>query len=59
MSERVELRAFLEDDLGFLDRACTDPETLGPTQWHGFRDPRARRRRWEHDGYIDSESGTP
>lgn len=56
MGEPVELRAFREEDLDFLDRACTDPDALGPTQWHGFVDPRARRRRWERDGYIGTES---
>lgn len=56
MGDLVELRPFLEEDLGFLDRACIDPEALGPTQWHGFVDPRTRRRRWERDGYIGAES---
>jgi RimJ/RimL family protein N-acetyltransferase len=52
----VALRAFEEGDLGFLDRLCVDPEALGPFEWSGFRDVRARRRRWETDGYIGAQS---
>jgi RimJ/RimL family protein N-acetyltransferase len=52
----VALRAFEEGDLGFLDRLCVDPEALGPFEWSGFRDVRARRRRWEADGYIGVHS---
>ena len=52
----VRLRAFAEDDLPFLDRLCTDPDVLGEFEWPGFTDPRARRRRWEHDGYISAGS---
>jgi ribosomal-protein-alanine N-acetyltransferase len=53
---RVALRAFREDDLPFLDRLCTDPDALGVFEWGGFVDVRARRRRWEADGYIGTES---
>jgi ribosomal-protein-alanine N-acetyltransferase len=53
---RVRLRAFVEDDLCFLDRLCTGPDMLGEFEWPGFTDPRARRRRWEHDGYISADS---
>jgi [ribosomal protein S5]-alanine N-acetyltransferase len=52
----VRLRAFTESDLPFLDRLGTDPDVLGEFEWPGFTDPRARRRRWESDGYISSES---
>ena len=52
----VLLRAFTEDDLPFLDRLCTDPGVLGEFEWPGFTDPRARRRRWERDGYFSAES---
>jgi RimJ/RimL family protein N-acetyltransferase len=54
--DRVELRAFAEGDLPFLDRLCTDPEALGVFEWPGFVDARARRRRWEKDGYIGADS---
>lgn len=56
MNDNVALRAFNEGDLGFLDRLSTDPDVLGPFEWTGFRDVRARRRRWEKDGYIGADS---
>jgi [ribosomal protein S5]-alanine N-acetyltransferase len=56
MSDRVTLRAFAEDDLPFLDRLDTDPAALGPFEWVGVRDPRARRRRWERDRFVAAES---
>ena len=39
-----------------LDRLCTDPDVLGEFEWPGFTDLRARRPRWEHDGYISADS---
>lgn len=56
MDEGLALRAFCEDDLGFLDRLCADPEALGPFEWPGFGDIRARRRRFEQDGYVSADS---
>ncbi len=55
MDDRLTLRAFCEA-LGFLDRLCTDPKALGPFEWAGFGDVRARRRRWEQDGFIGTDS---
>lgn len=52
----IALRAFYEADLGFLDQLCSDPEALGPFEWVGFGDVRARRRRWELDGYVGPDS---
>lgn len=52
----VTFRAFREVDLPFLDRLCTDPDALGTFGWHGYLDPKARRRRWERDGYIGEDS---
>jgi [ribosomal protein S5]-alanine N-acetyltransferase len=52
----LTLRAFREEDLGFLDRLCADPAALGPFEWFGFIDVRERRRRWERDGYIGADS---
>ncbi|MFD0746118.1 GNAT family N-acetyltransferase [Phytohabitans flavus] len=52
MDGKVSLRAFLEEDLQFLDRLCTDPEAVGEFEWIGFIDPHIRRRRWEKDGYV-------
>jgi RimJ/RimL family protein N-acetyltransferase len=56
MDDNVRLRVFGEDDLGFLDRLDTDPAALGPFEWVGFRDARARRRQWERDGFVGTES---
>lgn len=54
--DRVILRAFTEDDLPFLDRLCTDIDALGHFEWAGFVDVRTRRKRWERDGLIGTES---
>jgi [ribosomal protein S5]-alanine N-acetyltransferase len=52
----LALRALGAGDLDFLDRLCSDPEALGPFEWSGFVDVRARRRRWEQDGYASPDS---
>src|SRR6266545_7182548 len=36
MTDSLELRAFAEGDLGFLERLDTDPAALGPFEWVGF-----------------------
>ena len=56
MDHAVALRVFDEGDLWFLDQLCTDPDAVGPFQWTGFSDVRARRRRWEKDGYVGADS---
>jgi ribosomal-protein-alanine N-acetyltransferase len=56
MDGNVTLRAFGEEDLGFLDWLCTDPAALGGFEWFGFRDVRSWRRRWEQDGFVAPES---
>jgi [ribosomal protein S5]-alanine N-acetyltransferase len=56
MDDHLTLRAFREEDLGFLDRLCTDPAALGAFEWFGFRDARTWRRRWEQDGFVAPES---
>jgi RimJ/RimL family protein N-acetyltransferase len=56
MVDALALRAFVEDDLPFLDRLVVDRDALGPFEWPGFVDVRARRRRWEKDGYIGPDS---
>jgi ribosomal-protein-alanine N-acetyltransferase len=55
-AEPVQLRAFVEADLPFLDRLGTDRHALGEFEWPGFTDPRSFRRRWEEDGYVSAES---
>jgi RimJ/RimL family protein N-acetyltransferase len=56
MDVRLALRAFCEGDIPFLERLSVDPAATGPFIWTGFRDPHARRRRWELDGYIGPDS---
>lgn len=53
---KLTLRAFVAEDLEFLDRLSTDPSALGPFEWVGIGDPRARRRRWERDGFVGADS---
>jgi [ribosomal protein S5]-alanine N-acetyltransferase len=53
---KLGLRAFAAADLDFLDRLCSDPEALGVFEFAGISDPRARRRRFEQDGYVGAES---
>lgn len=38
-----------------LERLDTDPALSTPFGWHGFHNPRERRRRWEHDGYLGAD----
>lgn len=56
MEDQVRLRPFREPDLSFLDRLGSDPSVTGRYVWAGFRDPRVRRRRWEKDGLVASDS---
>jgi [ribosomal protein S5]-alanine N-acetyltransferase len=53
----VRLRPIEEADLDALRRFDTDPSSRGPYLTSGFRSPRARRRRWEEDGWLGDESG--
>jgi RimJ/RimL family protein N-acetyltransferase len=52
----VRLRPIGEADLGPLGRFDTDPAASEPFEWTGFRDPGARRRRWEEDGWLGRDS---
>jgi len=56
MDDLLTLRPFIESDLPFLARLDADPDALGPYEWAGFTDARARRRRWETDGYVGTQS---
>jgi [ribosomal protein S5]-alanine N-acetyltransferase len=55
--DTVHLRPVEERDLEALGQVDTDPAVSAPFEWRGFRDPRARRRRWEEDGYL-SDNGS-
>jgi RimJ/RimL family protein N-acetyltransferase len=54
--EPVRLRPIEEADLDLLSRFDTDAAASQPFEWTGFRDPGARRRRWEVDGWIGRDS---
>ena len=56
MEDQVLLRPFREQDLSFVDRMASDPSVTGRYVWAGFRNPRARRRRWEEDGLVAAGS---
>jgi ribosomal-protein-alanine N-acetyltransferase len=56
MDGGLTLRAFRQEDLGFLDRLETDPAALGGFEWFGFTNARKWRKRWEQDGLITPES---
>ena len=56
MADQVLLRPFREQDMSFLDRLSSDPSVTGRYVWAGFRDPGARRRRWERDGFVAATS---
>ena len=51
----LRLRPVEERDLSELERLDVDPSLSEPFQWRGFRDWRARRRRWELDGYLGDD----
>jgi ribosomal-protein-alanine N-acetyltransferase len=53
--DKVRLRPVEERDLDALGRLDTDPDVSEPFEWKGFRDPHARRRRWEQDGYLGAD----
>jgi len=40
-----------------FDRIITDPETMGPFQWYGWRDPNKFRRRWAENGLLADDGG--
>jgi [ribosomal protein S5]-alanine N-acetyltransferase len=53
--EPVRLRPIEEPDLDPLRRFDTDPSSRGPYLPAAFRNPHARRRRWEEDGWLGGD----
>lgn len=51
-SDPVRLRPMQESDLQILERIDTDRALTEPFEWRGFTNTRARRLRWEDDGYL-------
>ncbi len=48
----IHLRPIGESDLSVLEQLAVDPLAAGTFDWHGFADPRARRRRLAEDGFL-------
>src|SRR3984893_542494 len=53
--QNVRLRPIEEPDLPLVGRFDTEPALSEPFEWKGFRDPHARRRRWEQDRYLGTD----
>ena len=53
--QNIRLRPVEEGDLELLGHFDTEPALDQPYEWKGYRDPHARRRRWELDGYLGAE----
>jgi RimJ/RimL family protein N-acetyltransferase len=51
----IRLRPFREEDLEHLDRLSTDPALSKPFLWFGFKSKEGFRRRWETDGFLESD----
>lgn len=55
---QVTLRPVVEDDLSWLSRRRNDPSGTGSHEWHGWRDPKSERRRWDESGLLGDDGGT-
>ena len=53
--QNVRLRPIEEPDLPLVGRFDTEPALSEPFEWKGFRDPQARRRRWQQDSYLGTD----
>jgi [ribosomal protein S5]-alanine N-acetyltransferase len=58
VGDGVRLRAFTEADLPFLDRLVTDPRALGYWEYGEIVSPKTRRKRFEENGLVGTESTT-
>ncbi|SEN52574.1 GNAT family N-acetyltransferase [Nonomuraea pusilla] len=53
----VRLRSVEEDDLPFLHRLTSDPDSTGEFQWYGFQNPHRLRERWQDNGMLSDDGG--
>jgi RimJ/RimL family protein N-acetyltransferase len=58
MGDLVTLRPVTEDDLSWLGGLTNGPAAAGVHEWHGWRDPQRRRRRWAESGLLGEDGGT-
>jgi RimJ/RimL family protein N-acetyltransferase len=58
MGDLVTLRPVAEEDLPWLAGLANGPVAAGVHEWHGWRDPQRRRRRWAESGLLGEDGGT-
>ena len=58
MGDLVTLRPVTEDDLSWLESLRDGPVAAGLHGWHGWSDPRRRRRQWAESGLLADDGGT-
>jgi RimJ/RimL family protein N-acetyltransferase len=58
MVDLVTLRPVAEEDLPWLAALADGPVASGVHEWHGWRDPQRRSRRWAESGLLGEDGGT-
>ena len=58
MGDLVTLRPVTEDDLSWLESLRDGPVAAGLHGWHGWSDPKRRRRQWAESGLLGDDGGT-
>jgi RimJ/RimL family protein N-acetyltransferase len=58
MGDLVTLRPVTEDDLSWLEGLRDGPVATGLHGWHGWTDPKRRRRQWSESGLLGDDGGT-
>jgi RimJ/RimL family protein N-acetyltransferase len=53
----IKLRPVDEDDLPFLHRLISDPDSTGVFQWYGFQNPHRVREQWADNGMLGDDRG--
>jgi RimJ/RimL family protein N-acetyltransferase len=57
MGDLVTLRPVTEDDLSWLESLRDGPVAAGLHGWHGWSDPKRRRRQWAESGLLGDDGG--
>jgi hypothetical protein len=50
---QVTFQPVMEQDLSWLATLTSDPDAMGPYEWHGASDPHRLRRSWAESGLLD------
>jgi RimJ/RimL family protein N-acetyltransferase len=53
----VALAPVRERDVALVHELMTEPASTGESEWYGWRDPHALRRRWDGDGLLGDGGG--